>query len=260
MNQKAFDYVTGIVIDKLEGGYFHPDMRTNNPSKFGSYHRSGETMFGLDRHAGHSLFYKSNRKSSDVLTNMKYIYAGDYEYKSPEAKEFWKTVDNSNARKNWSWNYRGGNKEAKLRGLVGKIMFPQYEFLAKTYLTPEARTIIESNPRLLFHFIYAVWNGSGWFKKFANDFNKAVKSGVTNKDKLVQQAINSRTKEGLKVGSSPNSLIKQGGEKMAKFINNIKLPKTVGKLNKSNNSIVTSLMIALGLVSAYVLVTKYTKK
>jgi hypothetical protein len=260
MNQKAFDYITGLVIDKLEGGYFHPDMRTNNPSKFGSYHRSGETMFGLDRHAGHSLFYSTPRKSSDVIKNMDYIYSGAYKYKSPEAKKFWEIVDKANARKNWSWNTRGGNKEKELRDLVGKIMFPQYEFLAKTYLTPESREIIESDPRLLFNFIYAVWNGSGWFKKFANDFNKSVKSGVTNKDKLVEQVISSRTKEGLTTGSSPNSLIKQGGEKISKFINNIKLPKTVGKLNKSKNSIVTSLMIALGLVSAYVLATKYIKK
>ena len=55
-DKDKFLKVTSEVIKRLEGGYFHPDMRTKNPDKFGAYHRSGETMYGLDRHAGHDLF------------------------------------------------------------------------------------------------------------------------------------------------------------------------------------------------------------
>ena len=70
----------------------------------------------------------------------------------------------------------------------------------------------------MFHFIYACWNGPGWFQKFANDMDKAVASGITNTDELCKVALNSRTKEGLSVGLPPNGLIKKGGIKISAII------------------------------------------
>ena len=49
----------------------------------------------------------------------------------------------------------------------------------------------ESNKRLLFHFAYACWNGSGVFQSFAEDINDAVESGLSG-DELVDVAIESR--------------------------------------------------------------------
>ena len=222
VDKDKFKTVTKLVIDKLEGGYFHPNMRTANPKKFGPYHRSGETMFGLDRHAGHGLYYSTPRKSDDVLSNLKNIESGVYTYKSLEAKEFWTTIDTANAKNNWQWLYRGGGLENKLKDLTAEIMLPSYEANAKNYLDATAREIVEKDNRLLFHFIYASWNGSGWFKKFATDMNKAVSSGITDADKLSQVALDSRLKEGLKKGSLPNSLIAQGGNKIAKIFDSLK--------------------------------------
>ena len=222
VDKDKFKTVTKLVIDKLEGGYFHPNMRTANPKKFGSYHRSGETMFGLDRHAGHGLYYSTSRKSDDVLSNLKNIESGVYTYKSLEAKEFWTTIDTANAKNNWQWLYRGGGLENKLKDLTAEIMLPSYEANAKNYLDVTAREIVEKDNRLLFHFIYASWNGSGWFKKFATDINKAVSSGIIDADKLSQVALDSRLKEGLRKGSLPNSLIAQGGNKIAKIFDSLK--------------------------------------
>ena len=222
VDKDKFKTVTKLVIDKLEGGYFHPNMRTANPKKFGAYHRSGETMFGLDRHAGPGLYYSTPRKSDDVLSNLKNIESGVYTYKSLEAKEFWTTIDTANAKNNWQWLYRGGGLENKLKDLTAEIMLPSYEANAKNYLDVTAREIVEKDNRLLFHFIYASWNGSGWFKKFATDMNKAVSSGITDADKLSQVALDSRLKEGLKKGSLPNSLIAQGGNKIAKIFDSLK--------------------------------------
>jgi len=247
MTQDYFDKVTQIVINKLEGGYFHPDMRSRNPGKFGTYHRSGETMFGLDRHAGHSLYYSTPRKTDDVLENLKYIYNGSYQYKSQDAKDFWTTIDNANARKNWSWNYKGGVYEDKLKKLAGKILFPRYEYLANKYLLPEAKKLVESDPRILFHFIYAIWNGSGWFKKFAEKFNQAVLQGTTNKEKLLEVALNSRIYSG-------NSLIKQGGEKIKKFINNLEL-NTVQSSAKTNYK--NGILFGILIIAGYVVYKKY---
>tara|TARA_R110000868_G_scaffold384776_3_gene652396 strand:- start:916 stop:1683 length:768 start_codon:yes stop_codon:yes gene_type:complete len=222
LDKDKFKSVTKLVIDKLEGGYFHPNMRTANPKKFGSYHRSGETMFGLDRHAGHGLYYSTPRKSDDVLSNLKNIESGVYTYKTPESKEFWTTIDKANAKNNWKWLYRGGSLENKLKDLTAEIMLPSYERNAVNYLDAKTREIVETDNRLLFHFIYASWNGSGWFKKFASDMNKAVKSGTTDTNKLAQIALNSRTKEGYKTGSAPNSLIAQGGRKIAEIFKSFK--------------------------------------
>lgn len=255
MNEALFNYVTGVVIDKLEGGYFHPDMRTNNPAKFGAYHRSGETMFGLDRHAGHSLYYSTPRKTDDVLANLKYIYNGSYSFKTPEAKEFWTTIDKANARRNWAWLYRGGDKYTKLRELASKIMFPQFSYLEKKYLSEKSREIVESDPRILFHFIYATWNGSGWFKKFADKFNKAVANGVTNKDKLLDVALKSRTESG-------NDLIAKGGRKIEAFVKDLKVPNNLATqpTSVSGGYLKNGILIGLGLLAGWVLWRKYKNK
>jgi hypothetical protein len=221
-DKDKFLKVTGEVIKRLEGGYFHPDMRTKNPDKFGAYQRSGETMYGLDRHAGHDLFYNEKRLDDDVIKNMKNIYGGRYTYKTPEAREFWKTIDLSQARSKWAWNSIPNEPlKSGLQLVASKIMYKPFLTYSKAYLSPQARNIVFSDPRLLFHFSYATWNGPGWFKKFASDINEAVKNGITDPNKLVQIAIFSRTKEGLRKGSEPNSLIKQGGEKIKGFINDI---------------------------------------
>jgi hypothetical protein len=213
-----FSTIVATVINKLEGGYYHPHMAKDKPSQFNSYQSSGETMFGLDRHAGHSLYYKGKRKSSDVQDNLKYIESGEYEYSSPEAKEFWTTLDNLDAKTKWDWNYRGGSNEKKLTDLAGKIIKNQWDDLSKQYLSSNSKKIIESDGRLLFNFVYAVWNGSGWFKKWATDFNQKVESGETNPDNLLKFIVGMRTKEGLNSNSNPNSLIAKGGEKIKDLV------------------------------------------
>lgn len=255
MNENLFNYVTGVVIDKLEGGYFHPDMRTNNPSKFGAYHRSGETMFGLDRHAGHSLYYSTPRKTDDVLANLKYIYNGSYTFKSPEAKEFWTIIDKADARHKWAWLYRGGDKYQQLRNLASKILYPQFTYLENKYLSEKSKEIVESDPRILFHFIYAVWNGSGWFKKFAEKFNSAVASGVTNKDKLFDVAMNSRTQSG-------SDLIAKGGNKIKAFISDFKVPANIQSNSSSSSSgssgsLINGILLGVFFVSCWIAYRKY---
>ena len=59
----------------------------------------------------------------------------------------------------------------------------------------------------MFHFVYATWNGPGWFRKFATKINDAVKKGITDPNKLTEIAIRSRIDSG-------NSIIAQGGKKI----------------------------------------------
>jgi hypothetical protein len=149
----------------------------------GAMGNSGETMMGIDR-----------RHGGDINT-------------SPDGIEFWKIIDDAGASSKWKHNYMGGTLEPKLRSLVAKMMKPFFLKNMNNYLSPEARKIVESNPNLMFHFVYSTWNGPGWFRKFATKINDAVKKGITDPNKLTEIAIRSRIDSG-------NSLIAQGGKKI----------------------------------------------
>jgi hypothetical protein len=199
-----------MIIDQLEGGYYHPDMMLRDPGKFSDYGFSGETMFGIDRRAGGAI----NTTAA--------------------GKRFWAIVDGANARYNWPWNYNGGSYRQALKDGAADIMYPEYERMATKYLSATSKAIVDSDDRLLFNFIYATWNGEGWFKRFANDFNAATAKGVTNKDELVKVAVASRT-------ASSNSLIRQSGNKIAVFINKI----TTATVEYAKNNPITTVVVVL---------------
>jgi hypothetical protein len=176
-----FEKEVNRVIDNFEGGYYHPDMNQSDMGK------SGETMMGMDRKHGVGFT------------------------KTQAGQEFWKLIDDANARKNWKWNYKGGPLEGRLRKLVVKMIQPEYERLSSRYLNEKAREIVKKSPNLLFHFIYATWNGSGWFQKFANKINEAVNKGITNISELESIAMKSRKESG-------NRIVASGGQKMTKLL------------------------------------------
>ena len=225
INLEKFTQISDIVINKMEGGYYHPNMKLANPKKFKSYGASGETMFGIDRKAGDAL----NRTAAGI--------------------KFWKLIDDADAKNKWTWGYMGGNLERPLKDLVVKIIYPEFTYLSNKYLSNKAEQLVFQDPRLLFHFIYATWNGSGWFQKFATDLSKKVASGETNTNNLVSYMNDLRTKEGLRTGLPANSLIKQGGEKIKQFIETLKEANNIA-------SIGTPLIISIIIVSLYILKNK----
>lgn len=187
LDVKDFDGIVAKVIDKLEGGYYHPDMLQDGRVRDERYGNSGETMMGIDRKAG-----------GDINT-------------TPEGIEFWKLIDDANARTEWKWGYRGGSLEPQLRKLAGKMIKRYYDKYANRYLSSKALTIVNENPKLLFNFIYAVWNGPGWFKNFADDINAAVDKGIIDPEELAKIQIKDRLDSG-------NSLVAQGGKKIADIL------------------------------------------
>lgn len=197
-----FKNIVFKVIDQLEGGYYHPNMLQDGRVKDQRYKNSGETMFGIDRVKG------------GLINN------------SEVGKKFWAIIDNAGARDKWKWNFKGGELEPQLKDLAAQMIQPLFNSLSTSYLTQKAKDIVNNNAVLLFHFIYATYNGSGWFKKFATDITTAIASGITDPVQLAKIAINSRTKEGLTKGSKPNSLIAQGGAKIAKMFNIVSNPIT----------------------------------
>lgn len=190
INESNFIAITDTVIDKLEGGYYHPNMLKDGRVKDTRYSASGETMFGLDRKAG----------------------AGLSQYQGWSA--FWNKIDTIGAKDKWSWNYMGGQYAPELKQLAGKVMYQEYKNLYNRYLSKESQALVDSDPRLVFNFAYASWNGSGWFQRFARAMNDAVAKGERNRDKLVDLVVAQRTQ-------SSNSLIAQGGRKISQFIDGI---------------------------------------
>jgi hypothetical protein len=233
VDKNKFASVTNLVIDKLEGGYYNPAWHSTGDSRYGG---SGETMFGIDRRAGGTL--------NDTAAG----------------KQFWSLIDKTKTRDVWKWNYMGGAIAPQLKQYVVEIMYPTYEKFASRYFDTKTKEIVDNDNRLLFHFIYAAWNGEGWFEKFANDMDKAVQSGTTNPDKLVQVALNSRTKEGLKSGSSPNSLIAQGGRKIAGFIESLKNVGSQASDLVKKKPLITIIITMVSVISIYALYKSLKRK
>ena len=173
--ESKWDNVTKKVIDEFEGGYWNYWQCKNHPYA-AMYSKSGETLFGLDRKAGN-------------IENL-----------SPDGKEFFKIIDDekkelgmSNFCKKWTYNYRGGELEEKLKDLASKIMFNEYQKNMSNYVKdPETKKRIENNEGLLLHMSYATWNGPGNFNKFAKKIDTAVKEGKSD-DELLDIAKNNRT-------------------------------------------------------------------
>ena len=170
---------TDKIIDKFEGGYWNNDTTKPKSQKCVKhpddpmYDNSGETMFGIDRRSGNWDSNPKGREFFELIDNEKENYEN--------IEEFCQT---------WRWNYNGGSLQSELKSRAGDLMLTVYEN-NKDVFTTEALEEVESNKRLLFHFAYACWNGSGVFQSFAEDINDAVESGLSG-DELVDVAIESR--------------------------------------------------------------------
>lgn len=178
--KRRFYNLADLIISNIEGGYYSPERH-----KSAAMLDSGETMFGIDRKHG----------GSDVNNSV-------------SGKKFWTIIDQNSA--SWQWNFKGGKFENQLKRLAAEMMYNRLVKYSKLYLTEKARKIANKSDKIMVHFYYACWNGAGWFKKFAEDFNAQV-----NKTKdlaaLENSCITVRKNSG-------NQLIATGGSKMETLI------------------------------------------
>jgi len=169
------------IIDKIEGGYYHPDMNIS------WMWVSWETMMWIDRQ-----YWK---------------WLED----TPQWKEFRALIDKDRAenptlRKHW---YPWWKIQSRLRELVWEMMLEQYRKLCDRNLHKEALDIIKTDWRLLFVFVYWTWNWAGNFQNMANFINRDVEENkITDTEKLTANVLNFRkTLHGLADNTSKVSKI-----------------------------------------------------
>lgn len=173
------------IIDNIEGGYYHPDMKSKlkNGDIMGN---SGETMYGLDR--------KNGAPGVTTATN--------------DGVKFWQLVDTyygSHHGDTKYWNDKAEGKKSDIPASVGAQLKPlaaniiEYLFNKNLqYFTEEAKKIVLNDIALTLQFLYATYNGSGNFQNFAKQVNNAVANGKKSQKELwdVVQAAR-RAKGGL---------------------------------------------------------------
>lgn len=197
---KTASLLINEIINRIEGGYYHPDMKAKLRGGENML-SSGETMFGIDRANG-----------GNINT-------------SAEGVAFWNLIDANYSDKHGNTAYYNDMADGKkipanvgkqLRQYVEQIIMNLFNTNVR-FLSDGAKKIVLSSPELLLQFLYACWNGSGNFQKFANIVNAAYQNGERNAKQLynlVQEARRSR-----------GGLWKKGADKLDVIVANLRKSK-----------------------------------
>jgi hypothetical protein len=182
--------ITKKVIENFEGGYWNPFCPSHPKGGMG---RSTETLFGLDRYNGNIESTSEGKEFFRIIDDEKRSMGATSSGSGSGMR--WSNMDRF--CKKWKWNSRGGDKEQKLKELAASIMKKRFDSHMSSFVKdPKTRQKIMNNDGLLIHMSYATWNGSGFFKKFADKLQQGVKQGMTDKQ-LIDLAVQSRASTGL---------------------------------------------------------------
>jgi len=180
-----------VIVSYIEGGYYHPKMKEKNPEKFKLFGSSTETLFGIDR------------------------INGGWE-NTTAGKEFFSLLDAENASEKWEYMYDLDDNPTlknKLIDLSAEMIGQKNESNKSRFFTPQARKIVNGDAGLTFNFLYATYNGEGWFQKFAREINEAVEQGTTDPKELLKIAIDTR-KQWTSNKPHVTTLIRRTGDKV----------------------------------------------
>ena len=171
-------------VPRVKNGIIKPGM--------GLFSNSGETLYGIDR--SNNDGGKEDKKNWSNFWNLVDAYKTT---KLPGEKVSFMTCD---------WEFEP-NKNSNFNKLAAKyafdFMYNRYLKFSKNFFTSSQISFFEKDARLRFHFIYACFNGYGFFKNFAHSYKNHL-TQTQNYDQLVKLCLNDRLNYG-------NKLIAQGG-------------------------------------------------
>jgi len=198
------------MVSYIEGGYYYPGHAY---SKFSAkdrnlYGSSGETLWGIDRHAGQTeatsegkLFWAEVDKLSGYGNT-----TGKSGYARKTATRDWNSSSYPTKSSGWSYNY------SPKPGSTGyDIMYNSFVKYATSHLESYLNTYFKSHPvkslilsdsRLKFLWFRSTWNGIGWFSWYATGKKKKGINGLMwaydnvtkNPDELIIWDLNNRLK------------------------------------------------------------------
>jgi hypothetical protein len=210
----TFKEVATSVIANLEGGYYHPNMLNDGRVKDSSGYMagidpktgkkipgispSGETMFGIDRVNG--IGYRKGAPAS--------------------WDKFWQLIADAGGPNKWRWNYIPLDPlRSQLFNFASEIMEAPFSDLLNKYVPEkEIQDVIKSDGRLYFNFVYALWNGPGWFKGWSKEVRAAYKNGQKDSEQLAALFVRRRTNNTGVIGNKKNNvLIAKSGAKISQL-------------------------------------------
>lgn len=191
-----------IIINELEGGYYHPDMKPKlkNGERMGD---SGETMYGLDRVKGNIENTQAGRDFFALIDKYYTAHHADAAYYNDKADGKHSDIPASVG--------------AALKDLAAEVIYTRFNNYAQS-LDPEAYAVVINDPALLIQFFYAVYNGAGNFQKFVKVINDAYSAQTTDAKTL----YNLLQAERRSWGSSENAkyLFNKGADRLDEIILN----------------------------------------
>ena len=189
-----------IIINELEGGYYHPDMKAKlkGGENMGD---SGETMYGLDRQKGNIENSEAGKKFFALVDKYYSTHHADTGYYNDKANGQHADIPASVG--------------TQLKQLAAEVIYNRFNNYAAA-LDKAAKEKVLSDPALLIQFFYAVYNGQGNFNKFATVMNDAYSKGTTDAKKLYQ--LLQRKRRTLGKGDNGNKLFRKGADKLDSII------------------------------------------
>ena len=213
----TFREVATAVIANLEGGYFHPSML-----KDGRLNDKTGYMAGIDPKTGNKI--PGISPSGETIFGIDRVNGSDDRESAPEAWDaLWKYIADNKGPSTWKYNFPINPKGdpavvSKLYELTCQIMEPVFnKFLNRYVKNKEIQNVIKSDGRLYFNFVYAVWNGPGWFKGWAKELTAEYDKGTKDSEQLATWFVRRRIDNSYLLGSkqSNNVLIAQSGKKIS---------------------------------------------
>ena len=80
----------------------------------------------------------------------------------------------------------------KLYSLYSKIIKKDYDSFSSYYKNPTIKQLVESDGRLYFNMVYAVYNGGRYFNGLCKMMRKAYDSGTKTADGLLKVVVDER--------------------------------------------------------------------
>ena len=216
------------MVDYIEGGYYYPGHAYSqfNESSRKLYGSSGETLWGIDRHAGQTENSSLGKKFWAAVDNLSGYGSstGKTGYAKKTNTRSWDSGSYPTKSGGWKYNYMPSKKDAGFDTMYNS--FVEYasghchEWLDKYFKDHPVKAMILGDARMKFMWFRATWNGPGWFSWYVNGKKgSAASTGLKwaydnvskNVDDLILWDLNNRLKFG-------NQLITHDVKKIAKLI------------------------------------------